>query len=1104
MITLRLWQVRAQVKASDQLAAVEVLFRRTRQFAALLGTGLSSIESKFALFPASTSRRWRHALSMVIAVCRLKRGAMRPNELVLRSAVLLYNETLGEVLSGVVDSTARRNKEGLLIAIAQQVCMKARKFLDRCVAIYTQKLLSLRFYWQARNDAHMAVTRSRGLDALRSILLDAHPFPSLRADILYSLASVFISPRGLDRRYLQHLDAVPVKLRRQVTTSFEAFLEVLLVELTNREPVLDARTSQIIAQLWGLNLMGREDVLMMNRLNVLSRLRGAISSGPLKGSARQAIPERHAWAVFKILVLQLGKACGTLSDTGEAFPARRLLESVRSVFEVLVCRVWKASNSRRGQELAYSSIGDACDPSSGNCEGPHHRRRCQELILYPRHFKYTEEGVGFPVDQLLNVPRCGDFSISFWLRLEQDCTGLHRCLLARGDRGDSWPVILLRDRDLCIEVCCGVSSMGGTLCERLTSKQPLQLHVWTHVCLVSEGMKLRLYMNGALDSQRNVAGVPRSPCHPLHVGSIPVGSTLRLEGVKGGFEGSIAQLRHYTRALSPIHVRIICDPGPPEVGRGRHSIRLCEVLSCLETAARASQSLRKCLTEISWLNLLASAFMEGGERTQKSALRLLRIVLPSVHPEGLPCGGKIMLHNMLQLIGIGSLREVADVETWAGTPHNVTSTQIAGRGHMLLSECGSIHAMLPSNTFTEVYKMCIESAPASPLAAVNDAHEDNIPNENETPAPEGSVPLMKNMPVSECDAGGDGTDIARACTALLPIGEDAVRGMAEIAAELVELFRDLGRSGVNWKVLVSSVLNEALKSEDERAAMVGAMQVLGSHVEFMREGLRVSIDSQDAIIAGVDDDRQGLTLQLEGDSFSGDARLLRVSIPSEELVISPSMPFLFEGALDAIVQTVACRSLLSPACGSLVVSHSLQSMVAGVLYALSKSEAGVASLVLNKELLRGLLEWATRCDRSTTFKTLQNAEERAILLRRRLTQLNDSDAVGQKEEGHLPSLMQGGAVSCPFCFEHDLDRSRVAQHIMECSARDARRMACPICLADAADLSLHDLPAHFDLIHFELGDGVDGQWPSLRAPHFPMEVSSDEPTPDLVQQLQVN
>lgn len=63
------------------------------------------------------------------------------------------------------------------------------------------------------------------------------------------------------------------------------------------------------------------------------------------------------------------------------------------------------------------------------------------------------------------------------------------------------------------------------LCERLTSKEPVPLHVWTHVGLVAEGAKLRLYLNGALDSApRSHAGVPTHRGllvqHPLYVGKV--------------------------------------------------------------------------------------------------------------------------------------------------------------------------------------------------------------------------------------------------------------------------------------------------------------------------------------------------------------------------------------------------------------------------------------------------------------------------------------------------------------------------------------------------------------------------------------------------------
>jgi len=72
-------------------------------------------------------------------------------------------------------------------------------------------------------------------------------------------------------------------------------------------------------------------------------------------------------------------------------------------------------------------------------------------------------------------------------------------------------------------VAFGLNSMDS-LCERLTSKEALPLHKWTHVALVSEGAKLRLYLNGALDSPRNHTGMSTQrgylAKHPLYVGKV--------------------------------------------------------------------------------------------------------------------------------------------------------------------------------------------------------------------------------------------------------------------------------------------------------------------------------------------------------------------------------------------------------------------------------------------------------------------------------------------------------------------------------------------------------------------------------------------------------
>lgn len=178
------------------------------------------------------------------------------------------------------------------------------------------------------------------------------------------------------------------------------------------------------------------------------------------------------------------------------------------------------------------------------------------------------------------------------------------------------------------QVCFGIPSMGN-LCERLTSKEPVQINRWTHVGLISEHNKIRLYFNGTLDCQRTSTGALRGNRHPLYVGKVPDGA-MRLDGVRGGVEGSIANLRYFTRALSPIHVRIICDPGPPETAKveDRHLYHLCAFL----VPVSRSPQCRRHFQHPDWLNLFLQAFTHGTIRVQQAACRLLREILPQVPP----------------------------------------------------------------------------------------------------------------------------------------------------------------------------------------------------------------------------------------------------------------------------------------------------------------------------------------------------------------------------------------------------------------------------------------------------------------------------------------
>jgi hypothetical protein len=284
-------------------------------------------------------------------------------------------------------------------------------------------------------------------------------------------------------------------------------------------------------------------------------------------------------------------------------------------------------------QCASSVLGDK---DKTEAQRPGHRRRCQEIITAPRRFVNMEDGMQIPAEQLLANSKGPDFSITFWLYLSQDSTGKRRTILTRGYKNERWPVILLRD-DRRLEVSFGTPQSGitnmGDLTEKLTSKDVTPLNKWTHIGLVSEANKLRLYLNGALDSPRNNCGVPhRANRHPLYIGKVPEGC-VRLDDVRGGFEGSMAHLRYYTRALSPIHVRIVCDQGPPETIKVKDR-RVYQMCASLFLCAQSVHGKRH-LSQRHWIDTLFQVIIHGTSRVQQAATRILRVVLPYVNPDQL-------------------------------------------------------------------------------------------------------------------------------------------------------------------------------------------------------------------------------------------------------------------------------------------------------------------------------------------------------------------------------------------------------------------------------------------------------------------------------------
>jgi len=291
---------------------------------------------------------------------------------------------------------------------------------------------------------------------------------------------------------------------------------------------------------------------------------------------------------------------------------------------------WKALASLRDANVMDLKISASNNQHVDNPNSiSSHPRRCQEIISTPMRLASSDDGIQIGAENIISNPKGTDLSFTCWLYLLQNTTGYHRVVLLRGTETTFRPILLIRDKDMRLEV--GFGSSTSFEMERLASKERLPLACWTHIGLVIEGSKVRLYLNGILDNQHTCnSKVVDVNSLPVHVGSLTDNIGCSFEGVNGSVEGYIARLRFYTRALSPIHLRIVCDQGPP--GACQAGDYWSYQLSTVILVTASVKLGRVQLSNSGWLNLLYSMMNEGTARIQQVVARTLRLVLPKIDP----------------------------------------------------------------------------------------------------------------------------------------------------------------------------------------------------------------------------------------------------------------------------------------------------------------------------------------------------------------------------------------------------------------------------------------------------------------------------------------
>jgi len=161
------------------------------------------------------------------------------------------------------------------------------------------------------------------------------------------------------------------------------------------------------------------------------------------------------------------------------------------------------------------------------------------------------------------------FSITFWVFLIKEGiadpkapTDVQYCpLLIKGNLDTTnneyaqAPAIMLNPKDRTLLIATTTTEKDvGTEGETLTSNSRIPYNKWTHIGLVRLDKKVRLYVNGILDSVIQTNGSTVSNSYPLYIGNAPFAQD------QCNIPAYIDELRFYTRELKEVEIEAEASP----------------------------------------------------------------------------------------------------------------------------------------------------------------------------------------------------------------------------------------------------------------------------------------------------------------------------------------------------------------------------------------------------------------------------------------------------------------------------------------------------------------------------------------------------------------
>jgi hypothetical protein len=159
--------------------------------------------------------------------------------------------------------------------------------------------------------------------------------------------------------------------------------------------------------------------------------------------------------------------------------------------------------------------------------------------------RFTANGTALRVDDAEDLRIPGDLTLALWMKKEGDA-GEWCCLLGKGEK-------LQRNYGLWLEAHTRLimfQSYGQPVWSNVKGKKPVPDNVWTHLAASCEGTKVRIYINGVLDTEQERK-------LPAQIGAFPAG--IGWASDHATFRGILDDVRIYRRALSGDEIRAMTE-----------------------------------------------------------------------------------------------------------------------------------------------------------------------------------------------------------------------------------------------------------------------------------------------------------------------------------------------------------------------------------------------------------------------------------------------------------------------------------------------------------------------------------------------------------------